>query len=317
MRSRAPAPDGFVEVCRASEIRDGRARIVTVDGERVAIFRYCRKALGGLERLPAPERPAGRGQDPRRLHHLPLARLPVSPCRRRLAGAVHRARADVSPAPRRRRSRLRRPPAACGRNLCRAGLAWWGPPRKGRRLGKGRSGVRCFGGEFLPRLLRRLLARAAAFGALRARSRGCGAGGSRGSRGGARERAASAWAGAVCLGHRSGVLRTPADLAVARTVDRSQRRIGGHPFYWSFSASRRGRQAAVRTRSWWPRETAISRFAATASSATASRSSRWLERSRLPAGRWRPRAWRLRRRSRSGGIGCAARSSTRSAGSAS
>ncbi len=32
--------DGFVEACRAGEIRDGRARIVTVGGERVAIFRY-------------------------------------------------------------------------------------------------------------------------------------------------------------------------------------------------------------------------------------------------------------------------------------
>lgn len=34
------AADGFVEVCRAGEIRDGRARIVTAGGERVAIFRY-------------------------------------------------------------------------------------------------------------------------------------------------------------------------------------------------------------------------------------------------------------------------------------
>lgn len=34
---------GFVEVCRASGIRDGRARIVTVGGERVAIFRYSGK----------------------------------------------------------------------------------------------------------------------------------------------------------------------------------------------------------------------------------------------------------------------------------
>ena len=32
--------DGFVEACRVGEIRDGRARIVTVGGERVAIFRY-------------------------------------------------------------------------------------------------------------------------------------------------------------------------------------------------------------------------------------------------------------------------------------
>ena len=34
------AADGLVEACRAGEIRDGRARIVTVGGERVAIFRY-------------------------------------------------------------------------------------------------------------------------------------------------------------------------------------------------------------------------------------------------------------------------------------
>lgn len=32
--------DGFAFACRAGEIRDGRARIVTVGGERVAIFRY-------------------------------------------------------------------------------------------------------------------------------------------------------------------------------------------------------------------------------------------------------------------------------------
>ena len=32
--------DGFVEACRVGEIREGRARIVTVGGERVAIFRH-------------------------------------------------------------------------------------------------------------------------------------------------------------------------------------------------------------------------------------------------------------------------------------
>ena len=41
-----------------------------------------RPALRGLERLPAPERSARRGPDPRRLHHLPLARLSVPPRRR-------------------------------------------------------------------------------------------------------------------------------------------------------------------------------------------------------------------------------------------
>jgi len=34
------AEDGFVEVCRVEQIPEGRARIVTVTGERVAIFRY-------------------------------------------------------------------------------------------------------------------------------------------------------------------------------------------------------------------------------------------------------------------------------------
>src|SRR4029079_18361920 len=32
--------DGFVEVCRVGEIREQRARIVTLAGERVAVFRY-------------------------------------------------------------------------------------------------------------------------------------------------------------------------------------------------------------------------------------------------------------------------------------
>lgn len=36
----AAAPNGFVEVCRASEIPQNRAKIVTLAGERVAVFRY-------------------------------------------------------------------------------------------------------------------------------------------------------------------------------------------------------------------------------------------------------------------------------------
>ena len=54
-----------------------------------------RQDLRGLQRLPAPERPAGRGPHHRRLHHLPLARLPVRPGRRRLAAAVHREGAHL------------------------------------------------------------------------------------------------------------------------------------------------------------------------------------------------------------------------------
>ena len=36
----AAAGDGFVEVCRVGDIKEKRARIVTLDGERVAVFRY-------------------------------------------------------------------------------------------------------------------------------------------------------------------------------------------------------------------------------------------------------------------------------------
>jgi sulfoxide reductase heme-binding subunit YedZ len=37
---RSLGADGFVEVCRAGEIAENRARIATVSGERIAIFRY-------------------------------------------------------------------------------------------------------------------------------------------------------------------------------------------------------------------------------------------------------------------------------------
>ena len=54
-----------------------------------------RPGLGALERLPAPERPARRGEDPRRLRHLPLARLPVPAGHGRVAAALHREGADL------------------------------------------------------------------------------------------------------------------------------------------------------------------------------------------------------------------------------
>jgi methionine sulfoxide reductase heme-binding subunit len=59
--------------------RRARGKVVTLAGERVAVFRYDGKISARLERLPPPERPARRGEDPRRLRHLPLARLPVPP----------------------------------------------------------------------------------------------------------------------------------------------------------------------------------------------------------------------------------------------
>ena len=39
-QERQADPDGFVEVCRVEQIPDRRARIVTLSGERVAVFRY-------------------------------------------------------------------------------------------------------------------------------------------------------------------------------------------------------------------------------------------------------------------------------------
>jgi nitrite reductase/ring-hydroxylating ferredoxin subunit len=42
MKTRAAA-DGFVEVCKVDRIPDQRARIVSVNGERIAVFRYDRK----------------------------------------------------------------------------------------------------------------------------------------------------------------------------------------------------------------------------------------------------------------------------------
>ena len=45
-----PSPDGFVEVCRASEIPQNRAKIVSLAGERVAVFRYgdCISAVSNV-----------------------------------------------------------------------------------------------------------------------------------------------------------------------------------------------------------------------------------------------------------------------------
>ena len=36
----APAADGYVDVCAVGDIRENRARVVTLSGERVAVFRY-------------------------------------------------------------------------------------------------------------------------------------------------------------------------------------------------------------------------------------------------------------------------------------
>ena len=89
--------------------------------------RACRRVprryqgRGPVQRLRTPERAARRRSSDRWLCHLPVARLPVPTGRRLLAGAVHRARADLRTAPRR----------------CRA-AAQPGAPRAGRRTGAAR-----------------------------------------------------------------------------------------------------------------------------------------------------------------------------------
>jgi DMSO/TMAO reductase YedYZ heme-binding membrane subunit len=74
-----------------------------------------REDLGGVERLPSPGRPARRGPDHRRLHHLPVARLPVPAGKRMRARAVHREGGDLRRA-HRRRPHLRQPGGASARD---------------------------------------------------------------------------------------------------------------------------------------------------------------------------------------------------------
>jgi nitrite reductase/ring-hydroxylating ferredoxin subunit/DMSO/TMAO reductase YedYZ heme-binding membrane subunit len=45
--------DGFVDVCSAGDIRDNRARIATLSGERVAVFKYTDANNGGTTRVCA------------------------------------------------------------------------------------------------------------------------------------------------------------------------------------------------------------------------------------------------------------------------
>lgn len=46
-------PDGFTDVCKASDIPLSRARIVTLSGERVAVFRYVDEKDGGKTKVCA------------------------------------------------------------------------------------------------------------------------------------------------------------------------------------------------------------------------------------------------------------------------
>ena len=67
--------------------RGRRARVVTPAWRAMAMFRTEARSSRRSQRVPAPGRPARRGARSRRLHHLPVARLPVPPRGRRLAPA--------------------------------------------------------------------------------------------------------------------------------------------------------------------------------------------------------------------------------------
>jgi nitrite reductase/ring-hydroxylating ferredoxin subunit/DMSO/TMAO reductase YedYZ heme-binding membrane subunit len=62
-RETAPrASDGFVEVCRVDEIREERARIVCLAGERVAVFRYAGKVSAVSNVCQHQNGPLGEGR---------------------------------------------------------------------------------------------------------------------------------------------------------------------------------------------------------------------------------------------------------------
>jgi len=61
-REREAADDGFVEVCRVDQIPDSRARIVTLSGERVAVFRYDGKISALSNVCQHQNGPLGEGQ---------------------------------------------------------------------------------------------------------------------------------------------------------------------------------------------------------------------------------------------------------------
>ena len=102
---------------RHYDIPDQRATVVeTAAAQRIAVFRLRRQGQRRVQRLPPPGRAAGRGPHRRRLHHLPVARLPVPARRRLLARALQRAHRHLCHAHRTRRG-LCPPPGAAARHL--------------------------------------------------------------------------------------------------------------------------------------------------------------------------------------------------------
>ena len=87
--------DGFVEVCGVDDIREKRAKIVSLSGERVAVFRYDGQVSAVSNVCQHQNGPARRRANHRRMHHLPMARVSIPPRRRRIAAAVQREGSDV------------------------------------------------------------------------------------------------------------------------------------------------------------------------------------------------------------------------------
>ena len=89
--------------------------------------------VGGQQPLRPPERPAGRGQGGRRLHHLPLARVPVPAGGWLRAATLHRETRHLPPAPAWRDARTR-PAAEPARHARAAAAGRSAPAPPARRI---------------------------------------------------------------------------------------------------------------------------------------------------------------------------------------
>jgi len=80
----------WVDIGSVDEIRPGRAKVVCLKArERIARLQETQRHLCGFERVCAPGRAARRRQDRGRVHHLPVARLPIPAPQRSITAAVH------------------------------------------------------------------------------------------------------------------------------------------------------------------------------------------------------------------------------------
>jgi len=91
----APSNTEFVDACTVESIPEKCARVVSIRGERVAIFKYDGKVSAISKRLPSPKWAFGRRQDHRWMRDLPVAWLSVSAGNRSVSAALHGENRDL------------------------------------------------------------------------------------------------------------------------------------------------------------------------------------------------------------------------------